>query len=133
MILGVGTDIVEVARMAAALERRGEALAQRLLHPQEFALWQQKNASASWLAKRFAAKEALLKALGSGLGNGMSWQHICMLPNAYGKPEVVWHEAVLQHLPGVMLTTLRTHLSISDERDYVLAFAVLEHLPGASE
>lgn len=129
MIIGVGTDIVEVQRMAAALERRGHALAERLLHPQELALWQSKNRAPAWLAKRFAAKEALLKALGSGLGNGMSWQHMCVLPNAFGKPEVVWHEAVLQHLPGVALADLRTHISITDERDYVLAFAVLEHLP----
>jgi len=133
VIIGIGTDIVEVKRMAAALARRGDALGERLLHPKEFALWQEKNRSAAWLAKRFAAKEALLKALGSGLGNGMSWQHICVLPNAFGKPEVVWHEAVQQHLPGIALVNLHTHLSITDERDYVLAFAVLEHLTNSVE
>ncbi|HLR17752.1 MAG TPA: holo-ACP synthase [Alcanivoracaceae bacterium] len=128
MIIGVGTDIVEVKRMEAALARRGEALARRLLHPEEFSLWQEKQASAAWLAKRFAAKEALLKALGTGLGRGLSWQHMCVLPNAFGRPEVTWDSAVLQHLPSMHLGQLRTHLSISDERDYVLAFAVLEQL-----
>lgn len=129
MIIGVGTDIVAVARIAAALERRGEALAERLLHPDELALWRQKKEQVAWLAKRFAAKEALLKALGTGLAKGISWQDMVVLPNALGRPTVTWlaqAEAYLQQLAPS--ASIRTHLSISDEQDQVVAFAVIEAL-----
>lgn len=124
MIVGVGTDLLAVARMRAACARRGEALAARLLHPDELRLMQSKEDPPRWLAKRFAAKEALLKALGTGLRQGLSWQDMAILPDELGRPDVTWHGAALvrlEHLGGC-----RTHLSISDEDDYVLAFAVIE-------
>lgn len=127
MILGIGTDLVAVARMAAALERRGSALAERLLHPEEFFLWQNASQQAAWLAKRFAAKEALLKALGTGLAQGISWRHMAVLPNALGRPEVVWHGAAKAYLQALSQgAVVKTHLSITDEAEYALAFAVIE-------
>jgi len=127
VIIGIGTDIVTVARIAAAFECRGDALAERLLHPDELAYWQQKNKPVAWLAKRFAAKEALLKALGTGLAQGISWQDMAVLPNELGRPTVTWFaqaEQYLQQLTGG--AAARTHLSLSDEEDYVVAFAVIE-------
>lgn len=127
MILGIGTDLVAVARMASALERRGSALAERLLHPEEFSLWQNTSQQAAWLAKRFAAKEALLKALGTGLAQGISWHHMAVLPNALGRPEVVWHGAAKAYLQALSQgAVVKTHLSITDEKEYALAFAVIE-------
>jgi len=127
VIIGIGTDIVAVARVAAAFERRGEALAERLLHPDELDLWRQKNQQVAWLAKRFAAKEALLKALGTGLAQGISWQDMVVLPNELGRPTVTWlaqAKAYLQELTQGGIA--HTHLSISDEDDHVVAFAVIE-------
>ena len=124
MIVGIGTDLLALARMRAAWQRRGEALAERLLHPDEQALLAGKDDPARWLAKRFAAKEALLKALGTGLRQGLSWHDMAILPDELGRPEVSWHGVA-----GVRIETLgacRTHLSISDETDYVVAFAVIE-------
>lgn len=124
MIVGIGNDLLAVARMRKAFARRGDSLAERLLHPDELRIMQSKEDPARWLAKRFAAKEALLKALGTGLRHGLSWQDMAILPDELGRPEVVWHGAGLarlEHLGGC-----RTHLSISDEQDYVLAFAVIE-------
>lgn len=127
MIIGIGTDIVAVSRIAAALERRGDALAERLLHPQELALWQQSQQPAAWLAKRFAAKEALLKALGTGLAEGISWQDLMVLPNHLGRPVATWqgraHEYLQQLANG---QTTRTHLSIADEQEQAVAFAIIE-------
>lgn len=129
MIIGIGTDIVMVERIAAALERRGSELARRLLHPDEWLIWQQKSDQVAWLAKRFAAKEALLKALGTGLAEGMSWQDMAVLPNPLGRPTVAWFghaEQYLQQLANGQPTT--THLSIADEKEQVVAFAIIETL-----
>ena len=125
MIVGIGTDIVAIARMQAACGRRGEALAQRLLHDDELQIWRAHKDPVRWLAKRFAAKEALLKALGTGLRQGLSWRDMAVLPDALGRPEVFWFgagAARLERSGG----GCRTHVSISDEQDYVLAFAVIE-------
>lgn len=124
MIVGIGTDLLAVARMRSACLRRGEALAARLLHPDELQILAGKEDPARWLAKRFAAKEALLKALGTGLRQGLSWQDMAVLPDELGRPEVNWHGAALARLE--YLGGCRTHLSISDEQDYVLAFAIIE-------
>lgn len=129
MIIGVGTDIVAVARIAVALERRGSELARRLLHPDEFAVWLQKKDQVAWLAKRFAAKEALLKALGTGLAEGISWQDMAVLPNELGRPTVSWFgqaQEYLQRLANGLPTN--THLSIADEKEQVVAFAIIEAL-----
>ena len=124
MIVGVGTDLVAVARMAAACERRGASLAERLLHEDELRIWAAHKDPVRWLAKRFAAKEALLKALGTGLRRGLSWRDIAVLPDELGRAEVFWFgagAARLEHMGGC-----RTHVSISDEKDYVLSFAIIE-------
>lgn len=131
MIIGIGTDILTIERMATAYERKGDALATRILHPREMALWQQKGAPIAWLAKRFAAKEALMKALGTGLGHGISWHHMCILPTSMGRPEVEWFGAaqdVIQALAKTTIDNTATHISISDERDQAIAFAVIEKI-----
>lgn len=124
MIVGIGTDIVAVSRLEAACRRRGEALAARLLHPDELSLQQASHQPARWLAKRFAAKEALLKALGTGLRAGLSWQDMSVLPDALGRPQVTWYGAGAARL--AQFGPCRTHVSITDERDYVVAFAIIE-------
>lgn len=120
---GIGTDIVAIARFAPLLARQGERFVERLLTASERELYQQRGAPESFLAKRFAAKEAVAKALGTGIGRGVSFQHIEILNTAAGLPQVTLHGGALaaaQALGGE-----RVLLSIADERDYAIAYAAL--------
>ena len=124
MILGIGTDLARIQRFEDLLARRGEAISRRLLTPSEQAAMAQAAKPAAYLAKRFAAKEALLKALGTGLRDGLSWQQLEVSNDALGKPELqlTGRAAALAEQKGVQ----RIHLSISDEQEQALAFVVLE-------
>ncbi|MCK5874600.1 MAG: holo-ACP synthase [Alcanivoracaceae bacterium] len=121
MISGIGTDIVRIARMQAALGRRGDALAQRLLAPVELPAFSGHPDPARFLAKRFAIKEAVLKALGTGLRGGMRWHDISVDHDHLGKPLLA-----LRGEAGRRLGVRRCHLSVSDEQDYALAFVIIE-------
>lgn len=123
MIYGIGTDIVTVARMREALARHGERFAERLLHPAELEAYAQAREPERFLAKRFAAKEALAKALGTGLRPPASLSAIGVKHDALGKPFYVFGEALEARMRELALVA---HLSISDERETVVAFALLE-------
>ena len=122
MIIGIGTDLVLLSRIEAVMERQGERFAQRILTPAELQRFRSHSQSARYLAKRYAAKEAILKALGTGLAKGMSWQHMQIDNDAQGAPFVTLSGVALQRLQqgggGRML------LSLSDEREQALAFAL---------
>lgn len=122
MIVGIGTDIVQVSRMEAALSRRGEPLARRLLTSLELAEFHRHAHPARLLAKRFAVKEAALKAFGTGLRRGLRWRDIGVVHSPDGKPQLVFD--------GVAKTLCqsgqRHHVSLSDEQDYVVAFVIIE-------
>ncbi|SDO65344.1 holo-[acyl-carrier protein] synthase [Halomonas shengliensis] len=124
MILGIGTDIARVARFEAALSRRGERLAWRLLGELERERLAGHLQPAAFLAKRFAAKEAFVKALGTGLRHGMRWGEIQVVNDSLGRPSLLLagkaHE--LARVAGVRAT----HLSLSDEDEFAVAFVVLE-------
>lgn len=124
MIVGIGTDIARVARFEAALSRRGERLSERLLGAVERERFQAQARPAAFLAKRFAAKEAFVKALGTGLRNGMRWTEIQVVNDTLGRPSLLLagraHE--LARAAGVRAT----HLSLSDEAEFAVAFVVLE-------
>lgn len=124
MILGLGTDLVQISRIAGALERLGEPFARRILAPAE---WQEFVASARparFLAKRFAVKEAAAKALGTGMAQGVSWQHIQVHHDALGAPrlELQARARELQRLAGID----NMHISLSDEKDMVVAVVLME-------
>jgi holo-[acyl-carrier protein] synthase len=123
MIAGIGTDLVQIDRIAAALARTPR-LAQRVLTLKEQAGFDASGDQPRFLAKRFAAKEAAVKALGTGIGRGISWQHLEVGHDALGKP-------CLQLSGGAQARALelgisRLHLSYSDEQQLVLAFVVAE-------
>ncbi len=122
MIVGIGTDIVRIERIAHSLTRLGEKFAHRILTPNELETWQ-KRPSAAWLAKRFAAKEAVAKAFGTGIGR-LSFQHIEVKNNKLGAPELVLHGygQELQQQQGIR----HLHISLSDEQDNAVAFVVFE-------
>jgi holo-[acyl-carrier protein] synthase len=123
MIVGVGTDIVQIDRIEETLGRLGQKFAERILAPQELQDYLQSPTPHRFLAKRFAAKEALGKALGTGIGQGVSWQHIEVSHSEWGAP--------LLNLSGEaearmdQMAAQSAHLSIADEKDYALAFVVL--------
>ena len=123
MIFGIGTDIVEVDRMRGSLERHGDAFARRILTDQEFEQFQQITHPAHFLAKRFAAKEAAAKALGTGFRDGLSLRHIGVVSTPQGQPQLVFTEraATLAAELGVG----EAFLSLADERTHAIAFVTL--------
>ena len=124
MIYGIGTDIIEVGRVAKLLERFGERFSKRIL---SFGEWTAFEASASpvhYLAKRFAAKEALSKALGVGLRHPVSFGLISVVNDSLGKPGFRFHDELDAFLKECGISNY--HLSISDERSVACAFVVLE-------
>jgi holo-[acyl-carrier protein] synthase len=124
MIFGIGTDIVEVSRIKEALDRYGEAFARRILTDTELTEFQQSHTQARFLAKRFAAKEAFAKALGTGVRAPATMQNIGVSHDALGKPVLVL-APVLQALVEEKQIS-RQHVSISDEKALAVAFVVLE-------
>lgn len=126
MILGIGTDLVRVERLRSLLERHGERLLQRLLHPDEQAELPKQRPEA-FVAKRFAAKEALAKALGCGVGVHMALTDACVTHDAAGRPGFDLSGAAAR--TAARLGVTRIHLSLSDENDYAQAFVVLEGEP----
>jgi holo-[acyl-carrier protein] synthase len=124
MIFGIGTDIVRVGRMQQDLERFGERFAERILTDKELEEFRAVKNRAHFLAKRFAAKEAAVKALGTGFSQGIHLREISVGHDALGKP--------LLELSGRALAYAReqgishTHVSVSDEADHAVAFVTLE-------
>ncbi|MCO4836600.1 MAG: holo-ACP synthase [Oceanospirillaceae bacterium] len=123
MVKAIGTDIVATARIAAALERTGRKFAQRILTEFEMIQFDEASNPAAFLAKRFAAKEAAAKALGTGIGRGISWQQIHIEHDKLGAPLLVLSGAAAQRQADLGSQT--AHISIADELDQALAFVVL--------
>lgn len=124
MIYGIGTDILDITRIANLYQQYGEALARRLLSPPEQHEYPHATDPIRFLAKRFAAKEAFAKAVGTGIRPPVSFRHISITHNPLGRPE--FHcEAELQHWLAAQGIG-RVHLSLSDERTQILAFALAE-------
>lgn len=127
MIHGIGTDIVEYARIEQMFARYGARLAVRLLSKQELVEFTRAAYPARFLAKRFAAKEAFAKAVGCGLRHPVSLARISVTHDGLGKPILTFDAQLQQHL--TQLGICASHLSISDERSNVIAFVVLETFP----
>jgi holo-[acyl-carrier protein] synthase len=123
MMYGVGTDIVAVARMEEFWRRHGERGLEKLLAPQERADCLASSQPARFLAKRFAAKEAFGKALGTGVRAPATLPAIAVNHDALGKPSFRFAPELAAFVNERGLTA---HLSISDEREYAVAFVVME-------
>ena len=123
MTIAIGTDIVEIKRIADALERQGDKFVQRILTESEIAEYRGRGNSVAFLAKRFAAKEAIAKALGTGIGRGISFQHMVISNNAKGTPLVELQENALERLK--QLGGNKVLLSLSDEKNYALAYVAI--------
>lgn len=123
MIFGIGTDLVRISRMEGNLRRYGEKFAARILAEAELQEFRNSPRPAHFLAKRFAAKEAAAKAMGTGFSNGLNLRHIAINHDAQGKPLLEFYAKALelQHEKSIGLS----HVSITDEDDYALAFVTL--------
>jgi len=130
VIYGIGTDICDVRRIRASLERHGDRFAAKVLSDAELKTW--KTRSARWpergvryLATRFSAKEAFSKAIGLGMRMPMTWK-LCEVANvASGKPTIVLHGVLKEWFEARQLVA---HITVTDETDYAASFCVVEHL-----
>ncbi|NCX48925.1 MAG: holo-ACP synthase [Gammaproteobacteria bacterium] len=125
MIIGIGVDLCEIDRIREAISRHGDHFAQRILATDERTEFDSLNQSMRppFLAKRFAAKEAVAKALGAGIGRGFGFHDITITHDALGKPMVSLNSEN-QALKDAL--AYRIHLSISDERTHAVAFCTIE-------
>lgn len=124
MIVGIGVDIAEISRFEKIIERHAERFCERILCGPEREQFERRNRSASFLASRFAAKEAVSKALGTGIAEGIGFHDLEIINNELGKPDIRFHgqaRAVIEQR-GI----LRSFLSLSDEKHYAVAMVVLE-------
>lgn len=124
MIYGIGTDIIEVQRIEAALGRFGERFALRILCESEMVRFAAHRQPAAYLAKRFAAKEAFTKALGTGIHAPANWHGVWVVNLRSGKPALEFTPALQALLDARGIH--RTHVSLSDERVLACATVILE-------
>ncbi len=125
MITGLGLDIVKTQRIRNVYERFGDKFARRVLAAGELTRFAESRTPVSFLAMRFAAKEAASKALGTGFRDGVSPRLIEVEHNALGKPSLRFHGPVAVLAAAARVTA--SHVSLTDEADYAAAVVVLEH------
>ena len=124
MIVGIGTDVVSIDRIEKTLERFGQRFVNRVLTPAERVRYDKTAAKASHLAKRWAAKEAFSKAIGTGIHAPFTWQSITVGRDPRGKPGIVPSTEMERHLAALGVT--RSHISLTDDAGVAIAFVVLE-------
>lgn len=135
MIYGIGTDICDVRRIRASLDRHGERFARKILSDAELATWRSRSArwperGLRYLATRFSAKEAFSKAVGMGMRMPMTWRlcEVGKLPS--GQPVIVLHGVLKDWFEA---RDLSAHVTVTDETDYAASFVVVEKKDKAHE
>lgn len=124
MIYGVGNDVVEIGRIEKALERFGDRFARRILCESELRRFSGHRKPAAYLAKRFAAKEAFTKALGTGIKAPANWHGVWVANLPSGKPQLEFSKELQRLLSARNIS--RAHVSLSDERGVAMATVILE-------
>ena len=130
MVSGIGTDIIRIDRIAAALARHGDRFAQKILGPQEMEKYLRRKQKVEargvrFLATRFAAKEAFSKAIGLGMRMPMTWRSVQFLNAPSGKPMVVTSGALSEFMQQHEFTA---QVSLTDEAEYAVAFVIVEKI-----
>lgn len=128
MIYGIGTDICDIRRIRAALERNGERFARKVLAEGEWQVWQARagrwpERGVRYLATRFSAKEAFSKAVGLGMRMPMTWRHCEIVNLRSGKPEIRLHGELKTWFEA---QGLKAHITVTDESEYAASFCVVE-------
>jgi holo-[acyl-carrier protein] synthase len=131
MIVGIGSDLSDIRRIEQTLERHGERFTHRIFTELERARSERKNDRAASYAKRFAAKEACAKALGTGMRRGVFWRDMGVINLRSGQPTMALtngaHARLLEIMPPGMKPAI--HLSLTDDHPYAQAFVIIEALP----
>ncbi|MEG2878398.1 MAG: holo-ACP synthase [Comamonas sp.] len=132
MIYGIGTDICDVRRIRASLERLGDRFAEKVLAEGELATWRARSArwpdrGVRYMATRFSAKESFSKAIGLGMRMPMTWRHCEIVNLPSGQPSIVLHGALKEWFEA---RGLQVHLTVTDESDYAASFCVVEKKAG---
>jgi holo-[acyl-carrier protein] synthase len=134
MIYGIGTDICDIRRIKASLDKHGERFATKILSDAELITWRQRSArwperGVRYLATRFSAKEAFSKAIGLGMRMPMTWRlcEIAKLPT--GEPRILLHGGLKEWFEAKQL---KAHITVTDESDYAASFCVVERMEQAS-
>ena len=123
-LFGIGIDIVQIDRMEKMIEKHGDIFAKKIFHENELAIYLDLKFKARFLAKRFAAKEAFSKALGTGIADGITLPNIEILNDKLGKPKLFLHGKTKEIFSESGANSI--FLSISDEKSYAVAQVVLE-------
>jgi len=128
VIFGIGIDILRAERVTAVFGRYGRRFVERLLMPEELALFERQRRPERFLAMRFAAKEAVVKAMGTGFAHGMWIRDVGVIPDRFGRPEIVFSERGRHKCATLGIGD--GHLSLTDEAGLVVAVAVLLRATG---
>lgn len=134
MIYGIGTDVCDIRRIEATLQRQGDRFAHKVLGDAELAVWQARTArwprrGLSYLATRFSAKEAFSKAIGLGMRTPMSWRRCEILNHPSGQPYIRLHGDLQTWFEQ---RNLQAHVTVSDEADHAASFVVVEVRPAST-
>ena len=124
-ILGVGTDIVEVLRIKILIKNK--SFIKRIFTKSEILNSKKTNSKANYFSKRFAAKEALMKAIGTGFTKGVNFKDICIVNNKLGKPNIKCNNKIKKLIISrFKIKSFNLFLSLSDEKNYSIAFVIIQ-------
>ena len=123
-ILGIGTDLVKISRIKRLVDKYQTGFAERILHQNELQIFMAHPSPEMFLAKRFAAKEATAKALGTGIAKGVSFQDIEVANNDTGQPQLLLHGIASQMAQKMGMT--QCFVSLTDEEHYAIAYVIIE-------
>jgi holo-[acyl-carrier protein] synthase len=131
MIVGIGSDLIDIRRIEKTLDRYGERFIDRVFTPVEVRRSERRKQRAASYAKRFAAKEACAKALGTGLNQGVFWRDMGVVNLPSGKPTMALTGGAAERLAAILPTGTRAeiHLTITDDFPLAQAFVIIEALP----
>ena len=131
MIIGIGSDLIDIRRIEKTLDRYGERFIERVFTPTEVRRSERRKQRAASYAKRFAAKEACAKALGTGLNQGVFWRDMGVVNLPSGKPTMALTGGAAERLAAILPAGTRAeiHLTITDDFPLAQAFVIIEALP----
>lgn len=132
MILGIGTDICDIIRIEKSIDKYGQRFLDKTFTAHEQDYCDKKSGKASYYAKRFAAKEAVAKALATSSSGALSWQDVEVKNDPSGRPNAVLHRGAMDRLNAKTPTGYKAHvhLSLSDDYPYAVAYAMIEARKG---
>ena len=126
MIINIGTDIIDIRRIKKTINKYGDKFKNRCFHKSEILKSENRLKTAESYSKRYAAKEACAKALGTGLARGVFWKDIEVINNEFGKPIILLHNKALNFLNKIDKdNNLNIELSLSDEKNYAIANVII--------